>query len=380
MAGLKQTIIRSGLESLYFTGAHIVLRPFVGGVGAILTLHHVRPPRPDRFQPNRLLEVTPRFLTRVIKTLRRSGLDLVSLDEMHRRMTDGDFSRRFVCLTFDDGYRDTLQWAYPILKEAGVPFAIYVPTSFPDRLGELWWLVLEAVIARNDRVGLVIAGRDRKFDCRTVAEKRALFDELYWWLRSRPTEAELREVVRNLAAFYHVDIAAFCSELCMSWRELAELAADPLVTIGAHTVNPSDAGEADKDNVRSEMDLSRSVIEAALAVRPQHLSYPFGDRTSAGAREFEIAAELGFKTAVTTRPGVLFPEHAQRMMALPRISLNGDYQRMRYVRVLLSGAATAMWNGFRRLDAALAAIAFGSSTRRSAWPARPSRDRRSHNR
>ena len=38
MAGLKQTIIRGGLESLYFTGAHIVLRPFVAGVGAILTL------------------------------------------------------------------------------------------------------------------------------------------------------------------------------------------------------------------------------------------------------------------------------------------------------------------------------------------------------
>ena len=200
MAGLKHTIIRGGLESLYFTGAHIALRPFVGGVGAILTLHHVRPPRPDRFQPNRLLEVSPRFLTRVIKALRRSDLDLVSLDEMHRRMIEGDFSRRFACLTFDDGYRDTLQWAYPILKEAGVPFAIYIPTSFPDRLGELWWLVLEAVIARNDRVGLVIAGRDRKFDCRTVAEKRALFDELYWWLRSRPTEAELREAVRNLAA------------------------------------------------------------------------------------------------------------------------------------------------------------------------------------
>jgi len=352
VAGLKQTIIRGGLESLYFSGAHIAFRQFVAGVGAILTLHHVRPPRPDRFQPNRLLEVTPRFLERVVKTLRRSGLDLVSLDEMHRRLTEGDFSRRFVCLTFDDGYRDTLQWAYPILKAAGVPFAVYVPTSFPDRLGELWWLVLEAVIARNPRIGLVIDGRDRKFDCRTVAEKRALFDDLYWWLRDRPSEAEMRDVVRSLAAYYHVDIAAFCEELCMSWPELAELAADPLVTIGAHTVNHPMLAKLTRETARSEIDLSRSVIEAALSIKPQHLSYPFGDRSSTGAREFEIAAELGFKTAVTTRPGVLFPEHSQRLMALPRISLNGDFQRIRYVRVLLSGTATAMWNGFRRLDAA----------------------------
>jgi peptidoglycan/xylan/chitin deacetylase (PgdA/CDA1 family) len=352
VAGLRQTIIRGGLESLYFTGAHIVFRPLVAGVGAILTLHHVRPPRPDRFQPNRLLEVTPRFLARVVKAFRRSGLDLVSLDEMHRRMIEGDISRRFVCLTFDDGYRDLLQWAYPVLKEAGVPFAVYVPTSFPDRLGELWWLVLEAVIARNGRIGLVIDGRDRKFNCNTVAEKRALYDDLYWWLRARPTEAEMRSVVRNLAAYYHVDIAAFCNELCMSWPELAELAADPLVTIGAHTVNHPMLARLSKETARSEMDLSRSVIEAALSVRPQHLSYPFGDRTSAGPREFEVAAELGFKTAVTTRPGVLFPEHKQCMTALPRISLNGDYQRIRYVRVLLSGTATAMWNGFRRLDAA----------------------------
>jgi peptidoglycan/xylan/chitin deacetylase (PgdA/CDA1 family) len=267
-------------------------------------------------------------------------------------MTEGDFSRRFVCLTFDDGYRDTLQWAYPILKEAGVPFAVYVPTSFPDRLGELWWLVLEAVIARNGRIGLVIGGRDRKFDCRSVAEKRALYDELYWWLRVRPNETEMRGIVRSLAAFYHVDVAAFCDELCMGWSEIATLAADPLVTIGAHTVNHPMLAKLSKENARAEMELSAAVIEAALSVRPQHLSYPYGDRTSASAREFDLAAELGFKTAVTTRPGVLFPGHGKRLTALPRISLNGDYQKLRYVRVLLSGSATAMWNGFRRLDAA----------------------------
>ena len=352
MAGLKQTIIRGGLESLYFSGAHKALKPLVAGVGAILTLHHVRPPRPGRFQPNRLLEITPEFLTRVVSDLRRSKLDFVSLDEMYRRLTEGDFAQRFVCLTFDDGYRDVKQWAYPILKQAGVPFAIYVATSFPDRVGDLWWIALETVIARNDHIGLQIDGRNRTFDCTTAQEKRALFDELYWWLRARPTEAEMRDKIRDLAACYNIDTSRFCEELCMDWRELAELAADPLVTIGAHTVNHQMLAKLPAETVRAEMDLSRSVIEAALAVRPAHLSYPVGDRSSAGPREFAIAAELDFKTAVTTRPGVLFAAHREHLTALPRISLNGEYQRLRYVRVLLSGSATAMWNGFRLLDAA----------------------------
>ena len=133
---------------------------------------------------------------------------------------------------------------------------------------------------------------------------------------------------------------------------MAELAADPLVTIGAHTVNHPMLAKVPEDTVRSEINLSRSVIEAALSVRPQHLSYPVGDRSSAGAREFRIAAELDFKTAVTTRPGVLFREHRAHLTALPRLSLNGEFQRLRYVRVLLSGSATAMWNGFRRAEAA----------------------------
>ncbi len=349
---MKKTIIRGGLETLYFSGAHLAMRPFVGGVGAILTLHHVRPPRIDRFQPNRLLEVTPRFLERVVRKLRRRRFDIVSLDEMHRRLTEGDLGKRFICVTIDDGYRDTLEYAYPILKKYEIPFALYVATSFPDRLGELWWLALEAVVARNKRINLLIDGRERGFECASVAEKRHLFSELYRWVRRFTNEEDLRRVVRDLCATYDVDIAAFCQELCMDWDELNTLASDPLVTIGAHTVNHFMLAKVPEKTARAEMEMSRSVIEASLGKRPDHLAYPVGDRTSAGSREFRIAAELGYKTAVTTRPGVLFAEHRDHLTALPRISLNGEHQQMRYVNVLLSGAATAMWNGFRRVDAA----------------------------
>src|SRR5215510_14589761 len=102
----NKTLIRAGLEALYFTGSHLALRPFFGVVGAILMLHHVRPARSEAFQPNRLLEVTPEYLEKVIVSLRRADVDLVSLDEAHRRLAGQVFWRRFVCFTLDDGYRD----------------------------------------------------------------------------------------------------------------------------------------------------------------------------------------------------------------------------------------------------------------------------------
>src|SRR6476659_9442789 len=338
---------------MYFSELHHWLRPLVGGVGAILALHHVGPPRPESFQPNRLLDVTPEFLERLLRQLTRSRIDVVSLDEMHRRYIEGDFARRFVCLTFDDGYKDFLRWAYPSLRKYKLQFAMYIATSFPDRLGELWWIALEAVIAQNSRIGMVINGKDQYFECASVREKRELYDAIYWHLRGMQSEEELRRAVRDLCATYSIDIVSFCSDLCMDWSEIVDLAADPLCTIGAHTVNhlmlrkvPGDA------TVRAEMEMSRAVLEAALGTRPEHLSYPVGDPTSAGPREFRIAADLGFKTGVTTRPGVIFPEHREHLMALPRVSLNGEHQQLRYVRVLVSGAATAVWNGFRRVNAA----------------------------
>jgi hypothetical protein len=48
---------------------------------------------------------------------------------------------------------------------------------------------------------------------------------------------------------------------------------------------------------------------------------------------------------------MIFPETAQHLAALPRVSLNGNYQDPRFLPVQMSGAATAMYNGFRRVDA-----------------------------
>jgi peptidoglycan/xylan/chitin deacetylase (PgdA/CDA1 family) len=349
---IRNSLLRAAFEAFYFSGAHMLLGPLCRGVGAVLMLHRVRPPCFERFQPNRLLEITPAFLESVIEELRRVGTEWVSLDEMHRRMTEREFGRRFFCLTLDDGYRDNKEWAYPILERHGVPFTIYVPTSFPDRLGKLWWVMLEQAIANTEQIAVTIDGEQRVIACVSTAQKYEAYAHLMGWLRGLPSNEAIMDAVGDLAQRYGIDAEAICNEHCMTWNEIAELAKNPLVTIGAHTVNHVILAKSSDAAARTELKMGQAVLEAALGKVPAHLSYPFGDASAAGQREFKAAEEAGYKTAVTTRPGVLFADHADHLFALPRLSINGDFQRRRYVKVLLSGTGTAMWNGFRRLNVA----------------------------
>jgi peptidoglycan/xylan/chitin deacetylase (PgdA/CDA1 family) len=138
----------------------------------------------------------------------------------------------------------------------------------------------------------------------------------------------------------------------MSWDELKPFAADPLVTVGAHSITHCNLAAQSEAIAAEELTVGRARIEDGLQRSVVHLAYPYGDRAAASAREFALAHASGYKTAVTTRPGMVFPENAGHLTALPRVSLNGNYQDTRILPVLTSGAATAMWNGFRRVDAA----------------------------
>ena len=76
-----------------------------------------------------------------------------------------------MCLTFDGATRDLMIIGYPVLARHGVPFTVYVPTAFPDGLGEAWWLALEAVIARNDRIALMMDRVEKRFEIADVGRK-----------------------------------------------------------------------------------------------------------------------------------------------------------------------------------------------------------------
>jgi len=347
MSRRSTRVLKAALSALHYSGADSMIAPFTRGIGAVLMLHHVRPEKPGDFEPNRILKVTPHFLEQVIRQVRASGFEIVSLDEAQFRLVEGEYRSPFVCFTFDDGYRDNLEYAYPIFKRHDLPMAVYVPTEYPDRHGDLWWLALEKVIVKVNALSVKIDGSPRRLRCGTAAEKDAAFHSVYWWLRSID-EVDARSFVRDLCDSVDFDPDALCNDLMMTWDEIRQLAADPLVTIGAHTRRHYALAKLTLAEARVEIEESVWRIERETGKLCRHFSYPYGDETSAGPREFALVKELGLRTAVTTRKGLIHPRHACELTALPRVSLNGDYQKPRYVKVLLSGAPFAFFNIVQR--------------------------------
>lgn len=328
---------RLRLELAWFTG-----RAALGsrGVGAILRFDRVRPRRRGGFQPLRAHEITPQFLDRAIRALKRWQYDFLGMDEVCRRAVTLPEQRRFVALTFDGAAKDLIDFAYPVLAHHAVPFTIYVPTAFPDGVGQAWWLGLEQVIARESRISLMMGEKEQRFVVTSSAEKQALFSHIESWLRSLPP-TDLSAAIADLCTRYRIDLAALSREASMDWEDLAKLAADPLVTIGCATVNyPVLANMKDAAALR-EMTMGKAVAESAFRRNVAHFAFPFGDRASFRRGHVIMAEEAGFASAVSTIPGIVDAEGRTNLRALPWISWDGRVRSLRMLRVLVSGVAFA---------------------------------------
>lgn len=347
---LRHLGFAAAFRAIVATGAHRWGRGFAQGVGAILMLHHVRPFAGDVFAPNRLLEITPDFLDAALTLVRAEGCEIVPLDELLARLAEPRRDRFRVALTFDDGYRDNRDIALPILKRHRAPWTLYVTTGFADGAASLWWLELEEAIRRLPRITLTIAGRMVDEEAGDATQKQRAFAAVYRVLRSQP-ETVLREAVGRLAAEAGLDGPALTRSLCLDWDELRALAAEPGLTIGAHTLTHPRLAHTPIHVAQPEMLESACRIERELGRPARHFAYPVGDPASAGAREFALARDLGFASAVTTRPGHVFAGHAAHLHALPRVSLNGLHQNMAALKAMLSGVPFWALNRGREVNA-----------------------------
>ncbi|MDH7788387.1 peptidoglycan/xylan/chitin deacetylase (PgdA/CDA1 family) [Ochrobactrum sp. 19YEA23] len=334
-SSLRYGMIRAGLE---LAAVPFVRKLFSGaaGRGVIFTLHHVRPAHVERFSPNAHLSVTPEFLEEAINVAINEGLTPVHLHDLPTLLGDKADRRSFVAFSLDDGYRNNAEFAAPIFRKFSVPYTIFVNPGFVERKRSAWWETAEAFVRKASSFEFDFGNGSEHVRCGTLHEKLAAFDRFTTFVKAID-EDEAVGRIDAVAQLHGVSPIGIIEELVMNEAELRQLAQDPLVHFGAHTMNHLNLRRVAEDRLHQEIEQSAAAIERYVGQKPRSFSYPYGWPTAVGKRETSAIAEAGFAVGVTTQPGVLNCNSLQSLMRLPRVSLNGYYQKPRYVKALISG-------------------------------------------
>ena len=338
------------LSVLHYSGLDKIYQQVGTESGVIFTLHRVRPYARKKFRPNAHLEITPEFLERLIIMLKRRGFEFFSMADVKERIENPDRNSRFAAFTFDDGYRDNVQHAVPILQKHEVPYTIYCVPGFVEGTADIWWEAIEDLVRQQSRILLHRQSGPVELDCTSTSAKLRSYGILLEYLTQEVPENGLQQRVRELCWLYKIELKKSHDQGVLNWTELQQQYRSPLCTIGAHTLSHPMLARLSDARAMEEMEQCASLLEAEFGQRLRHFAYPYGYRRAVSVREFEMAKSAGFETAVTTRPGMIFPDHAPHLTALPRISVNGLYQRLRHMGPLSTGLPTRLQRGFKKLN------------------------------
>jgi peptidoglycan/xylan/chitin deacetylase (PgdA/CDA1 family) len=257
-----------------------------------LMFHRVGPP------PMKLPEYSPQDgvgladFRRLIASIAKRHSPL-TLREFIERMRSRRLPHDPVTVTFDDGFRDNLLNALPILEELGVSATVYVTSGFVDRSSWPWPYVLADVISRENVVQLQTPNGDQEIiELDDVPSRKAALKRLTGILKFSSAEYRQKTCDQLIGRY---DLSSDYRDLYLNAAELRELANHSLITIGGHThdhlvldsVSPS---EAWRDICRG-----RDNLQKMLGQKPTTFSYPHGGHNRAVRR---MIRDSGFESAL----------------------------------------------------------------------------------
>lgn len=320
--------VRRGLRRLHRRARHLLDPP-----GLILLYHRIAAPGVDPWG----ISVRPDYFAQqlaVLSTLARP----VALDQLqHAGRQTRPVQTRPVALTFDDGYADNLHVALPLLEQAQVPATVFVASGYLGQQQPFWWDELGGLLLGPHplprQLQLDLGGRAQTWTLAAdppirpwraetspaSGPRERLFLELYGLLRALgPAHREAAlAALRGWAG--SPGTASDPYDRPLTHPELAQLAAHPLIEIGAHTVSHPALSDLSPAAQQRELADSRSCLEQLTGRPVTSFSFPYGSR---GPQSVGLVAKAGFSRACIS--GGQAVRRQTDPLALPRFTV-GDW-------------------------------------------------------
>jgi peptidoglycan/xylan/chitin deacetylase (PgdA/CDA1 family) len=322
---LLKTALTSAIGS---AGLFPVFRRLFAGRAVIVMFHEVQQDPRSELMTGTSVELFEYSLS----WLKREGWTIVSLEECLERLARNDRSRRYAVITFDDGYRDNVSVALPILERHNAPFMMYVPTAALTRTMQSWWLGLRELFRSSEAITIDAVGV--RFRCPDLRSKQAALQKVDEWVHQDYRRAAALATTFENAG---ISMSALNDRYFLDALALQSLARHPLASIGGHTTSHQALANLDAALVRAELADNRNYLENLLQLPVRHLAYPYG---ACGMREEHLANEAGYVSAVTTRQGQLSDDRIDRF-GLPRIGVSSAFDSKSSFAARMSGVQLA---------------------------------------
>lgn len=235
----------------------------------------------DEHKWNPQLYMSPATLAARFDSLRRTGCNVLPLGEAIDRLYGRDLPERAVALTFDDGYFDFVQQAYPLLRQHGFPATVYLATLRSDHnhpianlmLPYVLWLKRHTMLDGRGLPGL----EEGSWPLRTGRQRAIVCDRVTANAQRRKLSPTMKDdVVRQISRRVDMSYDALAEArllTVMNPAEVADMSARG-VDIQLHTHRHRTPAEPDL--FVAEIRKNRERIEAMTGIRPVHFCYPSG--------------------------------------------------------------------------------------------------------
>ena len=241
----------------------------------------------------------PRGMERQLRFLRRST-NVVDLRQALDALAIGrPLPARAVAITFDDGYRDQLELAAPMLERLGLPATFFLIPGVLSRTVRPWWELIAWAFMRATRDAIAWEGTTMAL--RTPAERRAALLAVIERLKRRAgtaREAALKDLSSALAPAGDPSD----DEMFLDWDGARRLARGRL-TVGSHTFHHGILSQEDEQTQQDDLLLSRQLLEREFGIPVQLLAYPNGRLGDYDQTTMAAAHQAGYSHAITTMPG-----------------------------------------------------------------------------
>ena len=317
----KKKQIASLSSKLGITSLLIRCRSLFNTHVRILGYHRVVDP--ERAYDTANVSATPEAFNAQLRYY-KSNYDMLTFAELCAIVEDRlSCPKRPLLLSFDDGFADNYEFAFPLLKEHGVSAAFFISTSYIDTSHLFWFDKVGYLIKNTDSESFSLSTGEH-FSIQGI-ERQKTIKQLLLALKKLPDEQRQKEMI-HLENNLHIpsDVGLDPINLPMTWAQVSEMHHAGMEIL-SHTHRHSILSRlATKEDIVDEVITAKSIIEEKLSAPCPVIAYPVGKFSSYDQRVVKAVGEVGYKLACTYESGLNAYPLAERF-ELRRIHVNHDY-------------------------------------------------------